>query len=125
MKFRYARHSDDIKPLIEFYTKVIGLDVLGDFDNHSGYNGVFLGVKGLDWHLEFTESIEKVEHSPDKDDLIVLYFDSIEEIDRIIARAERFGVNTLISKNPYWQSNGFEMMDPDSYGVVLTLSQSN
>ncbi len=43
MKFRYARHTDDIKPLINFYTQVIGLEVIGSFENHANYDGVFLG----------------------------------------------------------------------------------
>ncbi len=62
MNFRYARHTNNLKPLIEFYTKVIGLEIIGNFENHDKYNGVFLGKQDLDWHLEFTESDEKVNH---------------------------------------------------------------
>ena len=53
------------------------------FKNHNTYNGVFLGLQNKDWHLEFTESNEKVNHHSDKDDLLVFYFDSQEKINKI------------------------------------------
>ena len=80
MKFRYARHTNNLKVLSEFYTNVLGLEKLGGFKNHSNYNGVFLGLPNKDWHIEFTESDEKAEHNPDEDDLLVFYM-SIEEMD--------------------------------------------
>jgi catechol-2,3-dioxygenase len=48
MKFRYARHTNDLKSIVDFYTKIIGLKKLGSFENHSNYNGVFIGLPNLD-----------------------------------------------------------------------------
>ena len=121
MKFRYARHTNNIKALTEFYTKVIGLNILGGFENHSNYNGVFLGLPSLNWHLEFTESNEKAIHSSDKDDLIVFYLKSEEELNLIIKKAEELNIPIVKSKNPYWQTNGIELKDPDGFGVMLSL----
>ncbi len=73
MKFRYARHTNNLKSITSFYTNIIGLEVLGSFENHSEYNGVFLGLSNQDWHIEFTQSDEKAAHHPDEDDLLVFY----------------------------------------------------
>jgi hypothetical protein len=73
MKFRIARHTTALNPIVRFYRDLLGLDVLGDFNNHNGYDGVFIGLPGADWHLEFTVSEEAPSHHPDNDDLLVLY----------------------------------------------------
>lgn len=65
MIFRNARHTNQLESLVDFYSKIIGLEVLGRFENHSGYDGVFLGYLSADWHLEFTQSSEQVEHAFD------------------------------------------------------------
>jgi len=71
MKLRVARHTNNIEAIENFYCKIIGLDNLGGFQNHDGYDGLFLGKRGLDWHLEFTKSNQPSVHQPDEDDLLV------------------------------------------------------
>lgn len=56
MNFRYARHTRDLNKIERFYTEVVGLENLGGFKNHSGYDGLFLGHRNTSWHLEFTVS---------------------------------------------------------------------
>ena len=123
MKFRYARHTNNLNSLINFYTKIMELKILGTFENHANYNGVFLGYPNLDWHIEFTQSNEQVNHTPDDDDLLVFYFNSQEEINSIKKKALQKGIHFNKSKNPYWQHNGIEILDPDGYGVILTLAK--
>ena len=72
MKFRVARHTDNLKPIITFYCDLLGLDVLGEFTNHNKYDGVFIGKEGLNRHLEFTTSEESPKHQADKDDFVGL-----------------------------------------------------
>ncbi|TSJ44155.1 hypothetical protein FO440_08280 [Mucilaginibacter corticis] len=71
MKLRVARHTSNLKPLISFYTTVLGLDVIGSFTDHAGYDGVFIGGKNSEWHLEFTTSANNADHHADEDDLLV------------------------------------------------------
>ncbi len=122
MKFRYARHTDNLPLLVNFYTKVAGLEVLGHFANHDHYNGVFLGRPNADWHLEFTESNTKAHHHPDDDDLLVFYLSSTAELNTLKKRLATLGIPLVKSKNPYWQKNGLEITDPDGYGVIFTVS---
>lgn len=59
MIFRNARHTHNLNSIIKFYTTILKLEVLGNFKNHNGYDGVFLGKENTDWHLEFTSRNEK------------------------------------------------------------------
>ena len=79
MKFRVARHTNDLEKIEQFYITVIGLKKLGEFKNHNNYNGIFLGIEGADWHLEFTTSLEKANHTFDEDDIFVFYTKTTEE----------------------------------------------
>jgi catechol 2,3-dioxygenase-like lactoylglutathione lyase family enzyme len=58
MNLRIARHTKDLNPIINFYRSVLGLEIIGEFKNHNNYDGVFLGNKSADWHLEFTTSLD-------------------------------------------------------------------
>lgn len=71
MQFRYARHSQDIDRLVKFYTSILNFQVLGEFKNHDGYDGVFIGLKENNWHLEFTENAEIPQSKFDEDDALV------------------------------------------------------
>lgn len=121
MKFRYARHTDNLKPLIKFYTEIIGLKILGEFKNHSNYSGVFLGHENVDWHIEFTESNEKAKHHADPDDLLVFYVKSESELSHIKAKAIKSEIAMVKPKNPYWQNLGIQINDPDNFGVIISL----
>lgn len=121
MKFRYARHSNNIQKLVQFYTELLELEILGYFKDHEGYDGVFLGLSSRDWHLEFTQSNEPAQHDPDPDDLLVFYLNSQEELKRILEKAKQMNLEQYSPKNPYWKENGTLFLDPDGFGIVLSL----
>ncbi len=119
MNFQFARHTSDLKPLIEFYTKILGLEILGEFKNHSNYDGVFIGKKSLSWHLEFTTNNTIIEHSFNEDDLIVFYPSTKEEYKLICDKVNLNNLPILIAKNPYWNENGIFIKDPDGQGIII------
>lgn len=45
MIFRVARHTNNITAIQDFYTQVLGLKLLGSFEQHDGYDGIFLVYK--------------------------------------------------------------------------------
>jgi hypothetical protein len=122
MTVRVARHTNNLEAITKFYTDIIGLSILGSFNDHAGYNGVFLGKDYRGWHLEFTESAEKSTAVFDEDDLLVFYPATQEEFDAIIKRIEKAGVKKQEPRNPYWRENGILINDPDGYGVLLSKS---
>lgn len=119
MKFRIARHTHNLQAMIDFYTQNLDLEVLGSFENHSDYNGVFLGKRGLDWHLEFTVSSDLPKHHPDEDDLLVFYMNSLEEFDQTKANFNQNKHQTVPSKNPYWDRHALTYLDPDGFRIVV------
>ncbi len=120
MNFRYARHTQKIESLIYFYTSVLNFEVLGEFKNHDGYDGVFLGIKGENWHLEFTQNEEKPRSVFDDDDILVFYPTTKKSYDEILENLKKFEVPLLEPKNPYWKNKGVCFEDCDHYKIVVS-----
>lgn len=120
MELRVARHTNNLQPLIKFYSAIFSLEVLGSFQNHDNYDGVFLGKGNLDWHLEFTQSQERVEFNFGEDDLLVFYPKTTQEYQQIIRSIEQLQIPRLAPKNPYWEHNGIMIADPDGYRIVIS-----
>lgn len=120
MIFRNARHTNQLELLVEFYTQINGLEVLGRFENHSGYDGVFLGYPSADWHLEFTQSTEQVKHAFDEDDCLVFYPTTTSAFNAIFSTIKEKQITPIKAKNPYWNENGICILDPDGYTVIIS-----
>lgn len=120
MKFRYARHTNNLEEIKSFYTTVLKFEILGAFEDHNGYDGVFLGLPNENWHLEFTQNNEPVNHVFDEDDVLVFYPDSKVEFDVLIERISQINIEFIKAKNPYWNENGKMFKDPDGYRIVIS-----
>lgn len=120
MKLRTARHTANLQPIIDFYCGVLDLEILGEFHNHDGYDGVFIGNRGSDWHLEFTVSSEKPQHEPDDDDLLVFYAESDAEFEHLVGQFSSNNIEPVAAKNPYWNANGKTYTDPDGFRIVIS-----
>jgi hypothetical protein len=123
MTFRYARHMTDLQKIEKFYTEIVGLEKLGGFEKHNNYDGLFLGPKNSDWHLEFTTSTNQPKSKFDDDDILVFYVNSEIELTRIKKTIEHKNVNLEIPKNPYWKANGIMISDPDNFKVIFSVKQ--
>ena len=53
-QLRIARPVADLAKTCKMYTDGLGLEVLGSFENHEGFDGVMLGLPGAGYHFEFT-----------------------------------------------------------------------
>jgi len=71
-------------------------------------------------HIEFTQSNETAKHKPDDDDLLVFYIKTEKELDVISEKINKAGIQIVKSKNPFWNENGFEIIDPDGFGIVFS-----
>lgn len=120
MKFRFARHTNNIDKLRLFYTNILGFEVLGSFENHNNYDGIFLGKQNLDWHLEFTQTDEIVAFNFNEDDILVFYPETIVEFDVLIENISKNNIYFIASKNPYWNTNGKMILDPDGYRIIIS-----
>lgn len=120
MKLRVARHTDDLEKIKTFYIDVLGFELLGSFENHDNYDGIFIGRPNLDWHFEFTKSDKKANHFSDEDDSIVLYPETISDYNKLISNLIKYDILTIVSSNPYWNENGKMFLDPDGFRIIIS-----
>lgn len=120
MHFRVARHTNDLEAVKNFYVNILKFKLLGSFENHDSYNGVFLGFPNADCHLEFTTSDQKAIHQFNDDDILVLYPQTEKMYDSVLKNILENGIMLLTPKNPYWIENGKMFLDPDGYRIVIS-----
>lgn len=120
MKFRYARHTTNLKNIEDFYTSILDFEVLGKFENHDGNDGIFIGKQNQNWHLEFTTSKEFPTQKFDEDYLLVFYAENEAEFQKIEENITKNNIEKRFPKNPYWQENGIQIADPDGYRIMIT-----
>jgi catechol 2,3-dioxygenase-like lactoylglutathione lyase family enzyme len=120
MKFRFARHTNDLEKIKFFYIDILGFKLIGAFENHNGYDGVFIGKPNENWHLEFTKSKEIITFNFGDENLLVFYPISKLEFDQIQDNLKAHKINFIEAKNPYWNENGIMILDPDGFRVVLS-----
>src|SRR5438477_5933043 len=117
---RVARSTDDLAAVVQFYRDGLGFEVLSEFRDHDGFDGVMLGSTGAAYHLEFTR---KAGHpsgrAPNPESLLVFYLRDEAVWRAAVARLERAGHQPVPAVNPYRDQPGHTFEDPDGYRVVL------
>jgi catechol 2,3-dioxygenase-like lactoylglutathione lyase family enzyme len=116
MQLRVARHTERLDEVVRFYRDGIGLPAIGGFQDHEGYEGVFLELPGTGAHLELTAGGGQEAPSPHPESLLVLYLGDAEAVQAVMSRLR---VDPIRSANPYWEEHGLTVQDPDGFRVVL------
>ena len=116
MELRIARHTTRLGELVAFYRDGIGLEQVGGFRGHAGYDGVFLAVPGTRAHLELTSGGVHQAPDPHPETLLVFYLGDEAAVDAVLTR---LGASPVVPANPYWAEHGVTLEDPDGFRVVL------
>ncbi len=117
---RIARPTDNLDAVTTFYRNGLGFDVLFEFQDHDGFDGVMLGHRGAAYHLEFTRRAgHHAGRAPTQDNLLVFYLSDAAAWQRALTRLESAGHRAVTAFNPYWDRFGRTFEDPDGYRVVL------
>jgi GNAT superfamily N-acetyltransferase/catechol 2,3-dioxygenase-like lactoylglutathione lyase family enzyme len=116
VQLRVARHTQRLDEIVAFYRDGLGLTEIGGFQDHEGYDGVFLEVPGTSTHLEFTAGGGHDVPAPHPESLLVLYLGDAKAVQAV---ATRLGVDPVAPANPYWREHGLTFRDPDGFDVVL------
>ncbi len=120
MTFRFARHTNNLVKIKSFYIDVLGFELLGSFENHNNYNGLFIGKPNENWHLEFTKSKEIINFNFGTEDYLVFYPENAIDYNAIIKRIAENKIEFIQSKNPYWNENGKIILDPDGFSIIIS-----
>ena len=119
-QLRIARPTDKLKELIQFYQQGLGLNIIGSFEGHDGYDGVMLGMPDASIHLEFTQHVNGSPcPAPTRDNLLVFYFESKEAYQSAVDQLKQAGAKEVEPENGYWIGKSTSFEDPDGWGVVL------
>lgn len=123
VQMRIARPTDQLDKIIEFYETGLGLQRVGDFWQHNGYDGVMYGLPDTNFHLEFTaHEVGSPCPAPTKDNLLVFYLPSWDVMNKVGSRLEEMGYPEVKAENPYWEDAGITIEDPDGWRIVLFCS---
>ena len=117
---RVARPTDDLQALVAQYRDGLGLEELGRFADHDGFDGVMLGDPSAGYHLELThERGARAGGKPSGEHLLVFY---VPDASAFASRCEAMiaaGFVEVEAHNPYWDVKGRTFVDRDGYRVVL------
>lgn len=117
---RVARPTAHLEEVVRFYIVGLGLEELGSFQDHDGFDGVMVGLAGAPYHLEFTvKRGHDAGRAPTEDNLLVFYLPKEREWQAAVDRMVTEGYPPVTSFNPYWHRSGRTFEDPDGYRVVL------
>lgn len=119
-QLRIARPVTNLAESVAMYTQGLGLEVLGSFEDHDGFDGSMLGIKGENVHFEFTFShLHPVAPTPTAEDLLVFYLPEMEAWLNRCKCLLAAGFKKVPSFNPYWSQNGRTFEDRDGYRLVV------
>jgi catechol 2,3-dioxygenase-like lactoylglutathione lyase family enzyme len=117
---RVARPTNDIARAAGFYINGLGFEVLAQFVDHDGFDGIVLGHPEYPWHIELTHQRGvTVPCAPTKEHLLVIYLPIHSEWKSAIEKLHASGAEPVPAENPYWDQRGLTFEDPDGYRVVL------
>lgn len=117
---RVARPVTNLPRTEAMYRKGLGLERLGHFNDHDGFDGVMLGKPGGAYHLEFTYCrSHPVKPTPTPEDLLVFYVSDREDWVHCCESMRVAGFKAVASLNRYWDRDGCTFEDPDGYRVVI------
>lgn len=123
---RIARPTDNLRKIGEMYLKGLGLEILGQFEDHNGFDGLILSKLQCNYEIEFTHHKGTiVGKAPTKDNLLVFYFSNSEDWKKSCQKMIEAGFEEVKSYNPYWDLRGRTFEDIDGYRVVLQNQNDN
>ena len=119
-QLRIARPSRDLDLAAAFYRGAMGLDLLGAFHDHEGFDGIILGHPAWPYHLELTrQRTQPVIPATTDEDLLVFYYPDDAKWRAVVQRMREAGAAEVAPTNPYWRSRAVTFTDPDGNRLVI------
>lgn len=119
-KVRFARPTSSLDRCQHFYCDGVGLDVLGKFVDHDGFDGLIVGLDGAGWHLEFLHIHgQPAPIAPSKENQIVFYLPDPVSYSGAVDRMRSLGYSAVEPANPYWKNCSETFADHEGYRVVF------
>ena len=98
---RIARPTDNLEAVKVMYMRGLGFELLGEFTDHEGFDGVIIGHPNHNYHLEFTHhSGTRAGKAPTQDNLLVFYIPDAAGWQAQCERMTDAGFKAVTSFNP-------------------------
>ncbi len=102
------------------YIDGLGFKLLGEFNNHGGFDGKIIGHDRHPYHLEFTHHTGAVVgNAPTQDNLLVFYVPDAVEWLMCCNNLVSANFRKVTPYNAYWANKGVTFEDVDGYRVVV------
>jgi len=119
-QLRIARPVSSLVETVAMYKIGLGLEELGAFQDHDGFDGVILSAGNADFHFEFTFCRQHpLKPTPTEEDLLVFYIPQTAACNERCERLLAAGFKEVRSFNPYWERSGRTFEDRDGYRLVI------
>jgi hypothetical protein len=118
---RIAHATSNLNRIVTMYKQGLNFEVIGEFKDHDGFDGVMLGGYNWQYHLEFTHNNNLIEILPEPhpEDAIVFYCKNAENWLQQTKNMENAGFITSEAINPYWSKCGKTFIDCDGHRIIL------
>lgn len=119
---RIARPTSDLAALERFWVHGVGLSVIWRTEGtpDHGHELLMVGPAGAGWHLELVADAEAAQESrPGAEDLLVIYLGE-PAAEEWVAHIGTHGGTVVPARNPYWDTWGVTIQDPDGHLLVLS-----
>lgn len=114
---RVARGCADLDRSRAFYHDLLGLELLFEFHDHDGYDGLVLGLPDRSVQLELIHRHGGRPPVPHPENALVLY---LQDEGAALRRRLAPLVPLLVPENPYWSARGaFAIDDPDGWQMLI------
>ena len=121
---RIAKPTINLCEITRMYIEGLGFELLGEFNNHNGFDGRIIGHKNHCYHLEFTyHHNSQLLEKPHPDNLFVFYIEHQEQWESVCRSMESAGFIRVSSFNPYWDEKGQTYKDIDGNRIVIQNSE--
>lgn len=115
-----ARPTNYLEEVVRFYRDGLGFEVICEYRDLNGFDGITLGHFGEGYHLEFTQQRGQMqERAPTNENMLVFYIPDLIVWEEAVQRMMAYGYLPIPSNNPYWNKRGKTFEDCDGYRVVL------
>jgi len=122
VRFRAARPSDRLGELRHFYVDALGCDLLSEWQDHEGYDGLVVGDPAGRWQAEFVHDRKRpAPRVPGPEHLLVFYVADRAALNARAHTMDAAGCHRVAPANGYWARQGVTYLDPDGYAVVIAV----
>jgi len=124
--FSVVRKTERLSEIYDMYQKALNFEIIKQYKDRDGYNGVILGHENCNYVIEFTNKMDKKNYeNHDSDNYLVFYVGDTRKWEWICRSMIEAGFKIVEACNSYWNRVGKTFEDLDGNRVVIQNGELN